>query len=128
MKRIEEDNIRLNISFFFIGFFIATILLFEKYIGLDFEKNIPSLIVNVIYFLGYGFGSLLLLIYITFRSLHYRYRNKDRFGSRDDFKVSKFNQEVFYDIGVDSIISSVTLAITFAIIKFLGKLFHLNIF
>ena len=128
MNHLEEENIRLNISFFFIGFFIATILLFEKYIGWDFEKNILTYIINIIYFLGYGFGSLCLLIYITLRSLHYRYKNKNRFGLRDTFQFSKFNQEFFYDFGVDSIISSVTIAITFTIIKFIGKLFNINIF
>lgn len=106
---LDRESIKLNISYFFIGFFIASFLLFERFFGLGFEGSLLELLIKLIYFGGYGAGALCLLLYITFRALHYRYKDENRFGSRDSFEISNFSQEVFYDIGVKTIVSSVFL-------------------
>jgi len=84
--------------------------------------EIPESGIIHIYVLGYGFGRLVLLVYVALHSLHYRYKNKDRISLRDTFMVSDFNQEVFYDIGIDTIISSLTVSIVLTIIKIAGNL------
>lgn len=114
--KIELDNVRINISIFIIATFLASILLFEKYVGWNYERNIITSIISIIYIFGYGLGSLLLLLYISTRALHYRYKNKNYFGSRDTLKIPEPVQEKLYDFGVDTVTSGFILAIVITVV------------